>query len=206
MIQVKEMMQDKDLKNSKSKDEGSRSRSQRMNDQSHYKQAKTKTNEKTRQPPTRMLSIVQECQYKRSSPQQRRSLLKETSTLGEICMRTRNSFFTNNSSVTIPRRRNKRRTPNVVEPELCTIVEVAPIVDNRTMKELLKAPMERDVPHYVIKLMRFSYSLQGATRVWPPTSRLKSLDLLKNLRRHFERHGNDLGKCLEIVPTTDLRS
>nr|GEW55662.1 hypothetical protein [Tanacetum cinerariifolium] len=43
MIQVKEMMQDKDLKNSKSKDEGSRSRSQSMNDQSHYKQAKTKT-------------------------------------------------------------------------------------------------------------------------------------------------------------------
>nr|GEU98793.1 hypothetical protein [Tanacetum cinerariifolium] len=43
MIQVKEMMQDKDLKNSKSKDEGSRSRSQRMNDQSHYKQAKAKS-------------------------------------------------------------------------------------------------------------------------------------------------------------------
>nr|GEU45650.1 hypothetical protein [Tanacetum cinerariifolium] len=43
MIQVREMMQDKDLKNSKSKDEGSRSRSQSMNDQIHYKQAKTKT-------------------------------------------------------------------------------------------------------------------------------------------------------------------
>nr|GEX60171.1 retrovirus-related Pol polyprotein from transposon TNT 1-94 [Tanacetum cinerariifolium] len=43
IIQVKEIMQDKDLKNSKSKDEGSRSRSQSMNDQSHYKQAKTKT-------------------------------------------------------------------------------------------------------------------------------------------------------------------
>nr|GEW03211.1 hypothetical protein [Tanacetum cinerariifolium] len=38
MIQVKEMMQDNDLKNSKSNDEGSRSRSQSMNDQSHYKQ------------------------------------------------------------------------------------------------------------------------------------------------------------------------
>ncbi|GJZ61473.1 hypothetical protein Tco_0617610 [Tanacetum coccineum] len=33
MIQVKEMMQDKDLKNSKSKDKGSRSRSQSMNEQ-----------------------------------------------------------------------------------------------------------------------------------------------------------------------------
>ncbi|GJZ39403.1 hypothetical protein Tco_0585966, partial [Tanacetum coccineum] len=43
MIQVKEMMQDNDLKNSKSKDRGSRSRSQSMNDQSHYKQDKTIT-------------------------------------------------------------------------------------------------------------------------------------------------------------------
>nr|GEX04010.1 hypothetical protein [Tanacetum cinerariifolium] len=47
MIQVKEMMRDKDLKNSKSKDEGSRSRSQSMNDQSHYKKAKTNTNDET---------------------------------------------------------------------------------------------------------------------------------------------------------------
>nr|GEY81649.1 hypothetical protein [Tanacetum cinerariifolium] len=84
MIHVKEMMQDKDLINSKSNDKGSRSRSQSMNDQSHYKQAKTKINEKTRQPPTRMFSVVKECQYKRSSLQQQRNVMKETSTLGEI--------------------------------------------------------------------------------------------------------------------------
>ncbi|GKB17091.1 hypothetical protein Tco_0851014 [Tanacetum coccineum] len=56
LITVKEMMQDKDLKNSKSKDkdlknskskhEGSRSRSRSMNAQSHYKQEKTKTRPK----------------------------------------------------------------------------------------------------------------------------------------------------------------
>nr|GEW59298.1 reverse transcriptase domain-containing protein [Tanacetum cinerariifolium] len=57
-------------------------------------------------------------------------------------MRTRNSYFSNNSSVTILRRRNKRRTPNIVEPELRTIVEVALMVDNHTMEELLQAPME----------------------------------------------------------------
>nr|GEV24027.1 reverse transcriptase domain-containing protein [Tanacetum cinerariifolium] len=57
-------------------------------------------------------------------------------------MRTRNSYFPNNSFVTIPRRQNKRRTPNVVEPELRTIVEVAPMADNRTMEELLQAPTE----------------------------------------------------------------
>nr|GEV61510.1 reverse transcriptase domain-containing protein [Tanacetum cinerariifolium] len=54
-------------------------------------------------------------------------------------MRTRISYFPNYSSVTIPRRQNKRRTPIVVEPELRTIVEMA---DNRTMEELLQAPTE----------------------------------------------------------------
>nr|GEV87794.1 reverse transcriptase domain-containing protein [Tanacetum cinerariifolium] len=57
-------------------------------------------------------------------------------------MRTRNSYFSNNSSVTIPRRQNKRRTPNVVEPKLRTNVEVAPMAENRTMEELLQAPTE----------------------------------------------------------------
>nr|GEX58275.1 reverse transcriptase domain-containing protein [Tanacetum cinerariifolium] len=40
----------------------------------------------------------------------------------------------------ILRRRNKRRTPNIVEPELRTIIEMA---DNRTIEELLQAPTER---------------------------------------------------------------
>ncbi|GKB47798.1 reverse transcriptase domain-containing protein [Tanacetum coccineum] len=52
-------------------------------------------------------------------------------------MRTRNSNFPNNSNVTIPRRRNKGRVPNVVEPELRTIV--APMAE-RTMEELLRTP------------------------------------------------------------------
>nr|GEV39946.1 reverse transcriptase domain-containing protein [Tanacetum cinerariifolium] len=195
-------------------------------------------------------------------------------------MRTRNFYFSNNSSVTIPRRRNKRRTPNIVEPDFRTTVQVAPIADNRTMKELLQAPTEgygeaiiipeinvnhfeiktnllqlvqanpyhgfkrenpythinnfkritstlkfRDVPNDVIKLMMFSYSLEGNARVWydkeplnsiltwedlvnkfvnqfflprkPPTSKMKFLVSLKDSRRHLERHGNDLRKCLE---------
>nr|GEV11445.1 reverse transcriptase domain-containing protein [Tanacetum cinerariifolium] len=74
-------------------------------------------------------------------------------------MRTRNSYFPNNSSVTIPRRRNKRHTLNVVEPELRTIVEMA---DNRTMEEVLQAPTEGygeaivipeiDANHFEIKM------------------------------------------------------
>ncbi|GJZ46956.1 reverse transcriptase domain-containing protein, partial [Tanacetum coccineum] len=53
-------------------------------------------------------------------------------------MRTRNP---NNSPVTILRHRNRRRAPNVVEPELRTIVEVAPMAE-RTMEELLQATTE----------------------------------------------------------------
>ncbi|GJZ82830.1 reverse transcriptase domain-containing protein [Tanacetum coccineum] len=56
-------------------------------------------------------------------------------------MRTRNSNFPNNSNVTIPRRRNRGRAPNVVKPELRTIIEVAPMAE-RTMEELLRAPTE----------------------------------------------------------------
>nr|GEV85061.1 reverse transcriptase domain-containing protein [Tanacetum cinerariifolium] len=59
-----------------------------------------------------------------------------TYTRTERCMRTRYSYFPNNSSATIPRRRNKRHIKDVVEPELRTIVEMA---DNRTMEELLQA-------------------------------------------------------------------
>nr|GFA51324.1 reverse transcriptase domain-containing protein [Tanacetum cinerariifolium] len=60
----------------------------------------------------------------------------------KACMRTRKSYYPNNSPITIPRRRNRRRGPNVVEPELHTIVGVAPMTDNRTMEELLQAPTE----------------------------------------------------------------
>ncbi|GKA66658.1 hypothetical protein Tco_0766466, partial [Tanacetum coccineum] len=56
-------------------------------------------------------------------------------------MRTRNSKFSNNSNVTIPRRRNRGHAPNVVKPEIRTIIEVAPMAE-RTMEELLHAPTE----------------------------------------------------------------
>nr|GEU72181.1 reverse transcriptase domain-containing protein [Tanacetum cinerariifolium] len=38
-------------------------------------------------------------------------------------------------------RSNRRRVPNIVEPEICTIEEIVPMAD-RTMKELLQAPTE----------------------------------------------------------------
>nr|GEW20591.1 reverse transcriptase domain-containing protein [Tanacetum cinerariifolium] len=101
-------------------------------------------------------------------------------------MRTRNSYFPNNLSTTILRCRNKRRIPNIAEPELRTIVEMA---DNRTMKELLQAPTKGDVPNDVIKLMLFPYSLEGNARVWydkePPNSILSWEDLVNKFMNKF---------------------
>ncbi|GKB56652.1 reverse transcriptase domain-containing protein [Tanacetum coccineum] len=65
---------------------------------------------------------------------------KEYEKLNPKCMYTRNSYYPNNSPVTIPRRQNRRRAPNIVKLELRTIVEIAPMADNRTMEELLQAP------------------------------------------------------------------
>ncbi|GJX48170.1 reverse transcriptase domain-containing protein [Tanacetum coccineum] len=53
-------------------------------------------------------------------------------------MRTRRSNFASNSNVTILRRR-RRQASNIVEPEIRTIVEMA---DNRTMAQMLQAPIE----------------------------------------------------------------
>nr|GEV06636.1 hypothetical protein [Tanacetum cinerariifolium] len=52
-------------------------------------------------------------------------------------MRTRRSYFLTN--VTIPRRRQRKQNSNIVEPEIQTIVEMA---DNRTMAQMLQAPIE----------------------------------------------------------------
>nr|GEX18290.1 reverse transcriptase domain-containing protein [Tanacetum cinerariifolium] len=56
-------------------------------------------------------------------------------------MRNRSKSYPNNSNATIPRRQNRKRVPNIVEPEIRTIDEVVPIAD-RTMEELLQPPTE----------------------------------------------------------------
>ncbi|GJU31919.1 reverse transcriptase domain-containing protein [Tanacetum coccineum] len=95
-------------------------------------------------------------------------------------MRTRNSYFPNNSSVTIPRRRNRRRAPNIVEPELRTIVEVAPMADNRTMEELLQAPTEGygeaivipeiNADHFEIKTNLLQLVSRSTAHIQPPVN------------------------------------
>nr|GEV01489.1 reverse transcriptase domain-containing protein [Tanacetum cinerariifolium] len=56
-------------------------------------------------------------------------------------MRTSSNFYPSNSTANIPRRSNRRRIPNIVEPEIRTIVEIVPMAD-RTTVELLQAPTE----------------------------------------------------------------
>nr|GEY33908.1 DNA-directed DNA polymerase [Tanacetum cinerariifolium] len=53
-------------------------------------------------------------------------------------MRTHSKSYQNNSNATIPTRSNRRRVPNIVEPEIRTIKKVVPMAD-RTMEELLQA-------------------------------------------------------------------
>nr|GEU53910.1 reverse transcriptase domain-containing protein [Tanacetum cinerariifolium] len=85
-------------------------------------------------------------------------------------------------------RQNRRRVPNIVEPEIRTIEENFPMAD-RTMKELLQAPTERDVPNDAIKLMLFSYLLEGAARIWyekePPNLILTWDDLVNKFVNQF---------------------
>nr|GEV08401.1 reverse transcriptase domain-containing protein [Tanacetum cinerariifolium] len=59
-------------------------------------------------------------------------------------MRTRSSSNLIVESFTIPKRRNRRCSKQIVEPELRTIVEtpVATMADTRTMSKLLQAPTE----------------------------------------------------------------
>nr|GEW85296.1 reverse transcriptase domain-containing protein [Tanacetum cinerariifolium] len=126
-------------------------------------------------------------------------------------MRTRSNFYSSNSTEIIPIRSYRRRIPNIVEPEIRTIVEIVLMVD-RTMEELLQAPTEgygeaiviseiltenfeiktnllQDVSNDAIKLMLFSYSLEGAARIWyekePPNSILTWDDLLNKFVNQF---------------------
>ncbi|GKD94426.1 hypothetical protein Tco_1374263 [Tanacetum coccineum] len=138
-----------------------------------------------------------------------------------MCTRSSSNLIIESS--TIPKQRNRRRSNQIVEPELRTIIEtpVATMADTRTMSELLQAPTEgygdaivipailaenfelkvgllqlvtssqfhsferddphshirwfnkitstlkyKNVPHEAIKLMLFTFSLEGAARIW----------------------------------------
>ncbi|GJX85852.1 hypothetical protein Tco_0336626 [Tanacetum coccineum] len=121
-------------------------------------------------------------------------------------MRTRNSYFPNNSNVTIPRSQNKGRAPNIVEPELRTIV--APMAE-RTMEELLRAPTEGyeeaivlpeiNVDHFEIKT-EYCFIVQCETRFYSresenPHAHINSFKRITSTLR-FRNVPNDVIKLM----------
>nr|GEW34140.1 reverse transcriptase domain-containing protein [Tanacetum cinerariifolium] len=87
------------------------------------------------------------------------------------------------------------RTPNIVKPELRTILEVAPMADNRTMEELLQAPTEGDVLNDVVKLMMFPYSLEGSARGWMNTN---SKENASKTDDRIDKHADQISTLVDI--------
>ncbi|GJT86585.1 reverse transcriptase domain-containing protein [Tanacetum coccineum] len=105
-------------------------------------------------------------------------------------MRTRSSTNLIVESSTIPKRRNRRRSKQIVEPEIRTIIEttVDTMADTRTMSELLQAPTEGYGDAIVIPAilaknfeLKVGLPIRGA-RIWlekePPRSILTWEDLV----------------------------
>nr|GEZ04958.1 reverse transcriptase domain-containing protein [Tanacetum cinerariifolium] len=111
------------------------------------------------------------------------------------------SYFPITSNVTIPRRRQRKQTSNIVEPEFRTIVEMA---DNRTMAQMLQAPIEGyedaivvppinannfELKQTLINLVQSNQFTEGEARTWldkePPHSILTWEDLVLKFINQF---------------------
>nr|GEU46425.1 hypothetical protein [Tanacetum cinerariifolium] len=118
-----------------------------------------------------------------------------------ICMRTRRSYFPITTNVTILRRRQRKQTSNIVEPEIQTIVEMA---NNRTMAQMLQAPIEGyedaivvppinannfELKQTLINLVQSNQFTEGEARIWldkePPHSILTWEDLVLKFINQF---------------------
>ncbi|GJY66421.1 reverse transcriptase domain-containing protein [Tanacetum coccineum] len=106
------------------------------------------------------------------------------------------------STSTNPRRHNRRRSNQRVEPFALEEIPVVTMADQRTMAERPRAPTEgyaetiitstlkyKDVPETSIKLMLFPFSIDGPARIWldkePPRSILTWDDLMSKFISHF---------------------
>nr|GEW18179.1 reverse transcriptase domain-containing protein [Tanacetum cinerariifolium] len=86
-------------------------------------------------------------------------------------MHTRSKSYPFNSNATIPRRSNRRRVPNIVEPEIRTIEEIVPMA-NRTMEELLQAPTEGYGEAIVIlKILEENFHIKTNLLLLVPTNK-----------------------------------
>nr|GEV16019.1 reverse transcriptase domain-containing protein [Tanacetum cinerariifolium] len=110
------------------------------------------------------------------SPNQGKSQVK--SLRAKDCMRTRRSNFPITTNVTIPRCHQRKQNSNIVKPEIRTIVEMA---DNRTMAQMLQAPIEGyedaivvppinannfELKQTLINLVQSNQFTEGEARIW----------------------------------------
>ncbi|GKB57109.1 hypothetical protein Tco_0913295 [Tanacetum coccineum] len=132
-----------------------------------------------------------------------------------------------NPTSTIPKRRNRRRSIQRVEPFSLIETPIVTMADQRTMAELLRAPTEsyanaivvppipaehfelkhslinlyKDVPETSIKLMLFPFSIDGPAQIWldkePPRSILTWDDLLTKFNLQDSLNSAAGGNLLE---------
>nr|GEW68289.1 reverse transcriptase domain-containing protein [Tanacetum cinerariifolium] len=116
-------------------------------------------------------------------------------------MRTRRSYFPITTNVTIPRHRQRKQNSNIVEPKIRTIIEMD---DNRTMAQMLQAPIEGyedaivvppinannfELKQTLINLVQSNQFTEGEARIWldkePPRSILTWEDLVSKFINQF---------------------
>nr|GEZ57589.1 hypothetical protein [Tanacetum cinerariifolium] len=118
-------------------------------------------------------------------------------------MRTRSNFYLSNSTTNIPRRSDRRRIPNIVEPEIRTIAEII-LMAYRTMEELIQAPTEGygeaivilkilaenfEIKTNLLQLVQANKFHEDRARIWyekePPNSILTWDDLVNKFVNQF---------------------
>ncbi|GJU45525.1 reverse transcriptase domain-containing protein [Tanacetum coccineum] len=123
-------------------------------------------------------------------------------------MRTRSSSNLIVESSTISKRRNRRRSKLIVEPELRTIVEtpITTMADTRTMSELLQAPTEGYgdaivLPPILAKIFELKVGLlQLAARIWLENEPPRFIHTLEDLVSKFVNY------CFPPSKTTNLKN
>nr|GFA18449.1 hypothetical protein [Tanacetum cinerariifolium] len=110
-------------------------------------------------------------------------------------MRTRSNFYPSNSTAIIPRRSNRRRIPNIVEPEIRTIAEIVLMAD-RTMEELLQAPTEGYGEAIVIpKILAENFEIKTNLLQVNTNSR----DVVSKTNDRIDKLADQISNLVEIV-------
>nr|GEV70968.1 reverse transcriptase domain-containing protein [Tanacetum cinerariifolium] len=115
-------------------------------------------------------------------------------------MRTRRSYIPITTNATIPRRRQRKQTSNIVEPEIRIIIEMA---DNRTMAQMLQAPIEEYEDAIVVPSINANnFELKQTLINLDQISLEDKLDIRMS---RFEKSLNDM-KASFVTPTAPIKA